>query len=61
MNEGDLVTVVGKVDSRIKDLAPEARVGTFWANVSEKRVLVLLNTGDIYLGHTYDIVQGAVI
>lgn len=57
MKEGDLVIVVGKMDNKIKDIdRNQLIIGTFLYNISEKRVVVLLPDGTLFLGFEYDIV-----
>lgn len=57
MLEGDMITIIGKLDKHIKDTSEELRTGTFWTYTADKKVLVLLTSGDIYYGNRYDIVR----
>lgn len=57
MTSGDLVTIVGKFNTKIKTVSDELRVGTFWTHVAENRVLVLLSNGDLHLAPKYEVIR----
>lgn len=49
---GDLVVVLDKLDSRIRNKQTEGLVfGTLDQFLSESQVIVLLENGDLYIGH----------
>jgi hypothetical protein len=54
---GDVVMVVGKIDTRVRDKnLNEVIAGTIEQFLSENQVSVFLATGDIWVGHIRDIV-----
>lgn len=56
MIEGDLVVVLGKLDTRIKHIEQkELIIGTFIGYIVDKQVQVLLPDGTIYIGKAYEI------
>lgn len=56
MNTGDLVVVLAKLNSKIKEEPEGLKIGTFWTSVADNKVLVLLPDGVIFEGHERDIV-----
>jgi hypothetical protein len=58
MKEGTVVLVTGPVSANIREVDKEVPVyGTYLGEVSEKRVVVLLSNGDLYLGPKYSIIK----
>lgn len=58
MTEGDLVVIIGKLDTRIKDRQNEnLTIGTFQGYITNKKVMVLLADGDIFIGNEHEIVS----
>ncbi len=53
MIEGQLVQIVGKMP---KGLENAPRIGTLWWSIG-KQVQVLLATGEIFRGSTYEIIE----
>lgn len=56
MIEGTLVAVLGKLDSRVREQNKgDLVVGTFIGKISDKRVVVLLSDGNLFIGPEYEI------
>jgi len=57
IKEGDLVVVVGKIDTRVRDtIASDLIVGTVEQLLIEQQVSVILENGDLWVGPMRDIV-----
>lgn len=55
--EGSLVIVLGKLDQRIREKNPDGLViGTFLGFLSDKRVVVLLDNGEFFIGAEYEVI-----
>jgi hypothetical protein len=57
VNEGDLVIVVGKIDTRVRDaISTDLIVGTVEQLLSDQQVSVILENGDLWVGPSRDVV-----
>jgi hypothetical protein len=57
IREGDLVIVVGKIDTRVRDtINSDLIVGTVEQLLSDQHVSVILENGDLWVGPSRDVV-----
>lgn len=57
IREGDLVIVVGKIDTRVRDaISSDLIVGTVEQLLYEHQVSVILQNGDLWVGPVRDVV-----
>jgi translation initiation factor IF-1 len=57
IREGDLVIVVGKIDTRVRDtINSDLIVGTVEQLLSDQQVSVILENGDLWVGPSRDVV-----
>jgi len=57
INEGDLVIVVGKIDTRVREtISSDLIVGTVAQMLTDNQVSVILENGDLWVGPCRDVV-----
>lgn len=58
LKEGDLVVVVGKLSNKVRERSKDGLViGTYIGKISDDRVVVLLDDGEIFIGSSYEIIE----
>jgi translation initiation factor IF-1 len=57
IREGDLVIIVGKIDTRVRDtINSDLIIGTVDQLLSDQQVSVILENGDLWVGPSRDVV-----
>jgi fructosamine-3-kinase len=57
LKEGDVVIVVGKIDTRVRDaISSDLIVGTIEQLLVEHQVSVILENGDLWIGPDRDVI-----